>query len=84
MNDEETMRKVRQELAVKIVLANPHAFDKAVSKTPDSVAYADEDEKAKVEALRGLMKLEPSIKHIIGYYLRHDKITVNGDYLIVE
>jgi hypothetical protein len=62
----------RQDIAIKIALANPDAFRKAISKKP--VQYKNIEEKTQVAALKGLIQLEPSIRHILEYYLKRDQI----------
>lgn len=63
------LQAIRVEIASKICLAYSSAYEKATSTRP-AVDYRDENEKMAVQVLQAIFKVEPSVKHILRFYMQ--------------
>jgi hypothetical protein len=70
-----SLKEIRQEVAVSICVENPSAYEKATAENPQ---FKDEKERAIVESLKGIMKLEPTVKAVLDTYLKGDVIVKNN------
>jgi len=64
------MTRLRQKVAVDVCISHPKVFDAVLITAPTYLEPKERDYYVVVDAL---MKLEPSIKHILSYYHKRER-----------
>lgn len=72
MSEEKSRRlqAARIEVAVQICIANPALYPKLTSRCPH---FKSERERLQAETLVNLMRLEPSIRHILDFHYKRGR-----------
>jgi hypothetical protein len=68
--DNETLRKIRLEIAVKICMTYPDLYRKIVSH---SDIFKDDKEREAYRVLEELLKCDATLKYTISYYYKREK-----------
>lgn len=63
------LQAVRTEVAVKICVSYPSLYRKIFSKTP---IYSNEKERCAADVLKAMLRLEPSVKHILDFHYKRE------------